>query len=121
VVSQCIQIAREDWDSFETSWNFSCSPLLRDNLKADHLQASWSNWQNQTANAIAQLQYLEGENNAVFLDSYGLREELPAEVPEEQITLARADRRRDMASFLSYAIGCLMGRYSLDPTWAHSC
>ena len=60
------------------------------------------------------MQALETENNRLFIKAYGLQDELTPEVPEEQITLARADRRKDMAAFLSYAVGCMMGRYSLD-------
>ncbi len=60
------------------------------------------------------MQELETENNRLFIAAYGLDGELQPEVPEEQITLARADARRDMAAFLSYAVGCMMGRYSLD-------
>jgi hypothetical protein len=60
------------------------------------------------------MQELETENNRLFIAAYGLDGELQPEVPEEQITLARADRRRDVAAFLSYAVGCMMGRYSID-------
>jgi hypothetical protein len=60
------------------------------------------------------MQELETENNRLFIAAYGLSDELRPDVPEEQITLARADARRDMAAFLSYAVGCMMGRHSLD-------
>jgi len=60
------------------------------------------------------MQELETENNRLFIAAYGLDGELSPEVPEEQITLARAEARRDMAAFLSYAVGCMMGRYALD-------
>jgi hypothetical protein len=57
---------------------------------------------------------LETENNRLFINAYGLQDELQPEVPDERITLARADARRDTVAFLSYALGCMMGRYSLD-------
>jgi hypothetical protein len=60
------------------------------------------------------MQELETENNRLFIAAYSLDGELQPEVPEEQITLARADRRKDIAAFVSYAVGCMMGRYSLD-------
>jgi type II restriction/modification system DNA methylase subunit YeeA len=60
------------------------------------------------------MQELETENNQLFIAGYGFQDELKPEVPEEQITLARPDVRKDMAAFLSYAVGCMMGRYSLD-------
>ena len=60
------------------------------------------------------MQELETENNRLFITAYGLEGELQPEVPDDQITLARAEVRKDMAAFLSYATGCMMGRYSLD-------
>lgn len=114
----CVQemetIARADWDAFEISWNFREQPLLGSGLKGATLEASWRKWEAQCAAAIRQMQELETKNNQLFIEAYGLADELTPEVPEEQITLARADARRDMADFLSYAVGCMMGRYSLD-------
>ena len=60
------------------------------------------------------MQHLEEENNPIFIDAYGLQDELSPEVPEAQITLTRADREKDSQRLISYAIGCMMGRYSLD-------
>jgi type II restriction/modification system DNA methylase subunit YeeA len=88
--------------------------LLRPGLKGATLEASWRNWEAQSTAAIRRMQELETENNRRFIAAYGLDGELQPEVPEEQITLARAEARRDMAAFLSYALGCMMGRYSLD-------
>ncbi len=111
---QATYIARTDWDNFETSWDFRDLPLLRSELKDRTLEATWRKWEAQCAGAIRRMQELETENNRLFIAAYGLEGELQPEVPEEQITLARADVRRDVAAFLSYAIGCMMGRYSLD-------
>ena len=61
-----------------------------------------------------ELMRLETENNRIFIQAYGLQDELSPEVPESQITLARADREKDCQRLISYAIGCMMGRYSLD-------
>ena len=88
--------------------------MLRPGLKGATLEASWRNWEAQSTAAIRRMQELETENNRLFIAAYGLDGELQPEVPEEQITLARAEARRDMAAFLSYAVGCMMGRYSLD-------
>jgi|CXWL01.1.fsa_nt_gi type II restriction/modification system DNA methylase subunit YeeA len=114
IVSECLTSARSDWDNFETSWDFREQPLLRPGLKGTTLEASWRNWEAQSTAAIRRMQELETENNRLFINAYGLADELKPEVPEEQITLARADQRKDMAAFLSYAVGCMMGRYSLD-------
>ena len=105
---------RADWDNFETSWDFRDQPLLRPGLKSATLEASWRNWEAQSTAAIRRMQELETENNRLFIAAYGLDGELQPEVPEAQITLARAEARRDMAAFLSYAVGCMMGRYSPD-------
>jgi hypothetical protein len=113
-VQDLVCLACSDWDNFETSWDFRDQPLLRPGLKGATLEASWRNWEAQSTAAIRRMQELETENNRLFIDAYGLDGELEPEVPEEQITLARADARRDMAAFLSYAVGCMMGRYSLD-------
>ncbi len=114
IVSECISLSRSDWDNFETSWDFRDSPLLRPGVKCTTLEASWRNWEAQSAASIRRMQELETENNRSFINAYGLSEELDPEVPEEQITLVRSDIRRDTATFLSYAVGCMMGRYSLD-------
>jgi hypothetical protein len=111
---ECVKIARADWDNFETSWDFRDQPLLRRGLKGATLEASWRTWEAQSTAAIRRMQELETENNRLFIAAYGLDGELKPEVPEEQITLARADARRDMAAFLSYTVGCMMGRYSPD-------
>ena len=108
-----IEISRCDWDNFETSWDFRDQPLLRPALKGATLEASWRNWEAQSTAAIRRMQELETENNRLFIAAYGLDGELQPEVPEAQITLARAEVRTDMAAFLSYAVGCMMGRYSL--------
>ena len=114
IVDQAVQIATADWDNFETSWDFRDPPLLRPGLKGATLKASWRNWEAHCTAAIRRMQELETENNRLFIAAYGLEGELQPEVPEAQITLARAEARRDMADFLSYAVGCLFGRYSLD-------
>jgi hypothetical protein len=113
IVHSSVALARADWDNFETSWDFRDQPLLRPGLKGATLEASWRNWEAQSTAAIRRMQELETENNRLFIAAYGLDGELQPEVPEAQITLARAEAWRDMAAFLSYAVGCMMGRYSL--------
>ena len=114
LVAEMLVISEKDWDASEISLNFRDQPLLRQGLKGATLEASWRNWETQSTAAIRRMQELETENNRLFIAAYGLEGELQPEVPEEQITLARAEARRDMADFLSYAVGCMMGRYSLD-------
>jgi type II restriction/modification system DNA methylase subunit YeeA len=113
-VQAMLDLSKTDWDNFETSWDFRDQPLLRPGLKGATLEASWRNWEAQSTAAIRRMRELETENNRLFIAAYGLEGELQPEVPEDQITLARADARKDMAAFLSYAVGCMMGRYSPD-------
>ncbi|MDQ3607012.1 MAG: BREX-1 system adenine-specific DNA-methyltransferase PglX [Gemmatimonadota bacterium] len=114
IARTAVAIAREDWDNYETSWDFRDLPLLRSSAKGDALAERWQDWQSQCDTAISRMQELETENNRVFIEGFGLQGEFSPNVAKEQITLARADPRRDMAAFLSYAVGCMMGRYSLD-------
>jgi hypothetical protein len=124
-----VDLARADWDNFETSWDFKELPLLRNDevrmmndegveenfvMKGTTLEESWNNWKRYCDSAIRRMQELETENNRLFIAAYGLDGELQPEVPEAQITLARAEARRDMAAFLSYAVGVMFGRYSLQ-------
>jgi hypothetical protein len=113
-VEELVTISRLDWDNFETSWDFRDHPLLRQGLKCATLQASWRSWEVHSTTAIRRMQELETENNRLFIAAYGLEGELQPEVPEVQISLARADVKKDIAAFLSYAVGCMMGRYSPD-------
>ena len=111
---EAVKVAATDWDNFETSWDFRDQPMLRPGLKGGTLEASWRNWEAQSTAAIRRMQELETENNRLFIAAYGLDGELEPAVPDAQITLARAEARRDMAAFLSYAVGCMMGRYCSD-------
>jgi len=99
-------------NNFETSWDFQTHPLLRHNTP--HLSQAFTTWENESENAFRQLQQLEEENNRYWIEAYGLQDELTPEVPDEQITIRRADINRDIRSLISYAVGCMMGRYSLD-------
>jgi type II restriction/modification system DNA methylase subunit YeeA len=112
VVNECINLSQLDWDNFETSWDFQTHPLLRHNTK--HLAEAFTNWQNQAEIAFRQLQHLEEENNRYWIEAYELQDELTPEVPDDQITIRRADLNRDIRSLISYAVGCILGRYSLD-------
>ena len=114
IARQAVEMARLDWDSFETSWDFRSFPWLASPLKAVTVEKSWQNWQSHCADQIIRMQKLETENNRLFIEAYGLQDELTPEVPEDQITLVRAEREADMKRLISYAIGCMMGRYSLD-------
>jgi len=109
-----VGISREDWNSEETSWDFA-RILLGFELKSNYsIAESWAVLEEESFRRIQKTQILEEENNRLFIEAYGLQDELSPEVPEDQITLARADREKDCQRLISYAIGCMMGRYSLD-------
>ncbi|MFV1484922.1 MULTISPECIES: BREX-1 system adenine-specific DNA-methyltransferase PglX [unclassified Phaeobacter] len=131
LVNDLVEIARADWDAYETSWDFTTLPLLSPDYRGDTLEDSYAtlraHWQSMTD----EMKTLEEENNRIFIDAYGLQDELTPEVPLNEITLTcnpayrygvkgvEADRetrlRADtMAEFLHYAVGCMFGRYSLD-------
>jgi hypothetical protein len=114
IVSELVATCREAWDSTEMSWDFRDQSLLRPELKDVSLEASWRNWEVQRTATIQRMRMLETENDRLFIDAYKLQDDLTPEVPEEQVTLARADACYDVAAFLSYAVGCMMGRYSLN-------
>lgn len=103
---------QSDWNNFETSWDFLNHPLLRQNFSS--LDKSFIHFKTQAETAFQELKQLEEQNNRYWIKAYGLQDELTPEVPDDQITIRRADLPRDIRSFISYAIGCTMGRYSLD-------
>ena len=107
-----IDLSKADWDSYETSWDFVQNPIIR--IQQPTLEQAFNTWQQQNADAVAEMKRLEEENNKLFIDAYGLQDELTPDVPDEQITLTRADREKDSQRLVSYALGCMMGRYSLD-------
>ena len=108
----CIDISKQDWDSFENSWDFKKHPIIE--FKSNNIENSFENWADFTEKQFNQLKANEEELNRIFIDIYGLQDELTPEVEDKDITIRKADRERDIKSFISYAVGCMMGRYSLD-------
>jgi len=124
-----VTISQKDWDSFETSWDFKkhpLVPLVRERQEQEISQfansrmekfgrISWhfENWKQDCNCRISELKHNEEELNRIFIDIYGLQDELSPDVSEEDITVRKADLQRDIKSFISYAVGCMLGRYSL--------
>lgn len=122
-VSRCINISKNDWDTYETSWEFKRHPLLLmrvkdgyvfDNFNKIEIDKCFSNWEKECKNNFNELKENEEELNRIFIDIYGLQEELTPEVDDKDVTVRKADLQRDIKSLLSYAVGCMFGRYSLD-------
>ena len=107
-----INISEKDWNLFETSWDFEKHPIIE--FKSNNIENSFNNWSEFTQKQFNQLKSNEEELNRIFIDIYGLQDELTPEVEDKDIAIRKADRDRDMKSFISYAVGCMMGRYSLD-------
>ena len=126
-----IQISKTDWDSFETSWDFKIHPFLKhlDLGESYKLSSIFRIWQTETEEAFNQLKSNEEELNRIFIDIYGLQDELTPEVENKDITISKVveekseedkknsytvDRKEAIQSFISYGVGCMFGRYSLD-------
>ena len=111
LVKNNIFMSKNDWDSFETSWDFQHHPLLR---KVPTIAEAFDQWLIECDDRFNQLKANEEELNRIFIDIYGLQEELTPEVEDKDVTVRKADLGRDIRSFISYAVGCMFGRYSLD-------
>ena len=120
-----ILLSQTDWNSFETSWDFVTHPFITYRSGAGFADIPMNKWQYRIAdayhtwesNATAQFDLLkknEEELNRIFIDIYGLQDELTPEVEDKDVTVRKADIGRDIRSFISYAVGCMFGRYSLD-------
>ena len=115
LAKEAIELSRNDWDLNETSWNFKRYSLIACSDTHDKdLKSRWNAWSRDRNRCISRLTEIEENNNRVFMEAYGLHDELSPEIPEGQITLVRADVEKDAQGLISYAIGCMMGRYSLD-------
>ena len=109
-VDNLMMNSKADWDSFEISWNFVKHPLIR---PVSTLKDAFAQWQAECDNRFNQLKANEEELNRIFIDTYGLQDELTPEVEDKDVTVRKADLGRDIRSFISYAVGCMFGRYSI--------
>lgn len=129
VVCNNIGYCINDWDSFETSWDFQQHPLIRcasisrqetevdaqKHIKDMHyIEDAFTNWNNECNTRFNQLKSNEEELNRIFINIYDLQDELTPEVADKDVTVRKADLQRDIKSLISYAVGCMFGRYSLD-------
>ena len=125
-VGENIEAAKSDWDSFETSWDFAEHPLVALKSGAGYgtdlskwsyrIEDSYKNWEMVCNDRFNELKKNEEELNRIFIDIYGLQDELTPKVEDKDVTVRRADLARDIRSLISYAVGCIFGRYSLDKT-----
>lgn len=113
LTTKCLDIAKQDWDTHETSWDFKNHPFLENGNNVKKIEQAFNNWVDFTKKQFIDLKKSEEEINRTFIEIYGLEDELTPEV-EEDITIRNADKEVDIKSFISYAVGCMFGRYSLD-------
>ena len=111
LVEENVKSSKTDWDSFENSWDFKKHPLFRN---VSTITKAFNQWQTECDDRFNQLKANEEELNRIFIDIYGLQDELTPEVEDKDVTVRKADLQRDIKSLLSYAVGCMFGRYSLD-------
>ncbi len=129
LVKENISISQVDWDSFETSWDFKRHLLLAHSLftpqeiaedRSKHIsdmgyiRDAYELWEQECESRFQKLKVNEEELNRIFIDIYGLQDELTPEVEDKDVTVRRADLQREIKSLVSYAVGCMFGRYSLD-------
>ena len=122
IVEECVELEKKEWNSYETSWDFQCHPLIQnchgvDNEKGEeqaYIEDAYTEWEFDCNRRFNQLKANEEELNSIFIDIYGLQDELTPEVEDKDVTVRKADLGRDIRSFISYAVGCMFGRYSLD-------
>ena len=106
-----IVLSKKDWDSYETSWDFIKHPLLRGTTT---IAQAFNQWEAFNEKQFNKLKENEEELNSIFINTYGLQDELTPEIKDKDITIRKADLARDIRSFISYSVGCMLGRYSLD-------
>ena len=124
-----VELSKKDWDSFETSWDFQRHQLLQyaaftpqmvakeeanGYLTENGIADAYRYWEQVCNERFNQLKANEEELNRIFIDVYSLQDELTPEVEDKDVTVRKADLCRDIRSFISYAVGCMFGRYSLD-------
>ena len=112
LVIQNIELEQQEWNDFEMSWDFKNSPLICNGINT--VSAAFKSWSKECAERFNQLKANEEELNRIFIDIYGLQDELTPEVEDKDVTVRKADLQRDIKSLISYAVGCMFGRYSLD-------
>jgi len=132
LTNKCVSISKNDWDSFEVSWDFKKHPLLTHKGNSTTIEQSFNNWSSFAEKQFNQLKNNEEELNRIFIEIYGLQDELTPDVEDKDVTISRIYNTKDdipdsmkgnnyvltkedvIKSFISYAVGCMFGRYSID-------
>lgn len=107
----CVELCRQDWDSYEISYDFMSHPFLK--YKRTRISDAYNDWENEANGRFEELKNTEEKINELLIETYGLGSELDASVDEKDVSVRKADLITDVKSFISYAVGCIMGRYSV--------
>lgn len=111
LVQRCIELEKADWDSFETSWDYKKSPLINGHTK---IEESYEYWNDERQRRKVELKELEEKINQIFIETYGVQDYMNPSVDFSQVTVADEDKVRDIKNLISYAVGCMFGRFSID-------
>ena len=113
MVKEAVAISKSDWDSFENSWDFKKHPLILSKKKSALLQECFDEWNRETHQRFSRLKEIECEISRIFEMIYSLEGD-PAALDDSAISIRLADKQRDIKGLISYAVGCMFGRYSLN-------
>ena len=117
-VKECIELCKADWDSVETSWDFKNNPIVSSKEKLSDtndllIKDCFNYWEKVCNDRFCKLKNNEEEINRIFIDLYGLKNELSPEVDDTEISVRRADLDMEIRALISYSVGCMFGRYSI--------
>ncbi len=118
LTQNCVAISKAEWDAYETSWDFEIHPLIPINICVPDntylISKCYDDWVLQCEDRFTSIKANEEELNRIFIDIYGLENELTSDVEEKDVSVRKANLLREIKSLISYAVGCMFGRYSLD-------
>ena len=114
LVTENINLAKEDFDSFENSWDFTTHPFIKYKTSTGKLLDAYLQWEKVANSRFNKVKENEEKLNEIFLDIYNVKDGFKSEVEEKDVTIYKAEKVRDVKSFLSYVVGCILGRYNLD-------
>lgn len=114
LVTENINLAKEDFDSFENSWDFTTHPFIKYKTSTGKLLDAYLQWEKVANSRFNKVKENEEKLNEIFLDIYNVKGGFKSEVEEKDVTIYKAEKVRDVKSFLSYVVGCVLGRYNLD-------
>lgn len=114
LVREAIAISKNEWDSYETSWDFEVHPILKFRKDTSKIKVCIENWEKDVNEKFNRLRSIEEDLNKIYIGIYGLEDDFTPEVNESEVTIRKIDSEQAIKSFMSYSIGCIFGRYSLD-------